>query len=184
MTTVGPAAQCRRPAPTSGHQRNYRAQAVIPANNRRRPGRTSRQAPAKVTVASHGRMNNQLCPASPPSNGAKAQRAGRRFRRDVRQLGAAHLLPTSACRRQPLAIRRHTAWSAFWLRTAPRAADLACVCPSAVLRETQNMAFCAGRTTAHGGDGAAFSLAARLGSLCAEGAQSRSCALLVRRVSG
>jgi hypothetical protein len=50
--------------------------------------------------------------------------------------------------------------------------------------ETHNMAFCAGWTTAQGGDGAAFSLAARLGSLCAEGAQSRSRALLVRRVSG
>jgi hypothetical protein len=75
MTTIEHGAQRRRAAPTSGHQRNYRAQALIPANNRRRSNRTSRQAPANVTVASHWRMNNQLCSASPPSNGAKAQRA-------------------------------------------------------------------------------------------------------------
>src|SRR5260370_35920153 len=70
-------------------------------------------------------------------------------------------------------------------RPEPMRRYMACVCsqrgPSG---ETHNMAFCAGRTTAQGGDGAAFSLAARLGSLCAEGAQSRSHALLVRRVSG
>src|ERR1700759_2015277 len=46
---------------------------------------------------------------------------------------------------------------------------MACVCsqrgPSG---ETHDMAFCAERTTALGGGGAVFSLAAGLGSLCAE----------------
>jgi len=42
------AAQCRRFAPTFDHQRNYRAQAVIPANNRRRSNRTSAGGTAKV----------------------------------------------------------------------------------------------------------------------------------------
>ena len=83
------AAQCRRFTPTFGHQRNYRAQAVIPAKNWHRSSGLRLSAPTKVTVASHWRMNNQLSSASPrPSNGAKAQR-GRRFRRDVLQLGSA-----------------------------------------------------------------------------------------------
>src|SRR6516225_2936674 len=70
-------AHCRRFAPTLGHRRKYRAQAVIPANNQRpRSSRTSAVGTSQVTVASHWRMSTQLCSAS-PSYGAKGGSAVR-----------------------------------------------------------------------------------------------------------
>ena len=85
--------------PTSGHQRNYRAQAVIPGNNRLRSNRTS----AVGADQSHGRLalahEQSTVLGIPPNNGAKASA------RDVRQLRTS-LLPTSSCS-PPLAGRRH-----------------------------------------------------------------------------